>query len=68
MAAYTAEALDASPVFDLELLMTTSQETRLGGETMDQLSDAWDAWVPFAHARKITVGNDSYLLAWLGKK
>ncbi len=68
MAAYTAEALDASPVFDLELLMTTSQETRLGGETMDQLSDAWDAWVPFAHARKITVGNDSYLLAWLGEE
>ncbi len=68
MSSYLAEDLDPAPVFDLELLMSTSQETRLGGDTMDKLSDLWDSWVGFAHAKKITIGEESFLLAWLGQE
>ncbi len=68
MSSYSADNLEANPVFDLELLMSTSQETRIGGDMMDKLSDTWDDWVKFAFAKKITIGNDSYLLAWLGEE
>lgn len=65
MANFTVEKMQADPIFDLELLMSTSQETRIGGEAMDALSDAWDAWASHAHAVKITADNNSYLLVWL---
>ena len=68
MSNYSVEKLTVDPVFDLELLMNISQETRIGGDTMNALSDAWDDWVAFAHADKITIGDDSFLLAWLGEE
>lgn len=65
MTAYTAQDVAIEPYFDLELLMSTSQETRIGGELMEKLSDAWDRWLPMAKARHIQSGQESYLLAWL---
>ena len=67
MADYTATNIPVEPYFDLELLMSTSQETRIGGEMMDKLSDAWDRWLPHAQARQIEVENGTYLLVWLGE-
>ncbi len=68
MAEYTVTPLDIAPYFDLELLMSTSQESRIGGDMMDRLSDAWDRWAPHAHALKIEAKGVSYLLAWLGEE
>lgn len=65
MADYTVTELEAAPYFDLELLMSTCRETRIGGDMMDKLADAWDRWLPLAKARHIQSGNESYLLAWL---
>lgn len=65
MAEYTVTELEAAPSFDLELLLGVSQESRIDGELMDALSDAWDRWVAHAHVRRIQAGDKGYLLAWL---
>jgi len=65
MADYTIKDLPVEPYFDLELLMSTSQETRIGGDMMDALSDAWDCWLPHARAKVIETEKGGYLLAWL---
>ena len=65
MAEHTTKNLEVAPYFDLELLMSTCQETRIGGEMMEKLADAWERWLPMARAVQIESGNESYLLAWL---
>lgn len=65
MAEFTVKELPAQSEFDLELLMAVSQETRIGGDLMDALSDAWDCWIPHARARQIETEKGSYLLVWL---
>ncbi len=65
MADYTITELAAEPYFDLELLMSTSQESRIGGDMMDRISAAWDRWLPHTHARQIEGRGVSYLLVWL---
>lgn len=65
MADYTAKDLEVAPYFDLELLLSVCQETRIGGDIMDALSDMWDRWLPHARCRHIETDKNSYLLAWL---
>jgi hypothetical protein len=65
MAEYSSKDLAASPEFDLELFLNTSQETRIGGELLDSLGEAWDRWLPRARARHIETQGGAYLLAWL---
>ena len=64
----TTQPMQIEPYFDMELFMSTSQETRIGGELMEKLSACWEAWVPHARAMQITVDNASYLLVWLEKE
>lgn len=65
MADYTVKDLEAAPYFDLELLMNTSQETRIGGDLMDALANAWDRWVPHARVKHVELEKGGYLVAWL---
>lgn len=65
MSDYSVKDLEANPYFDLELLMTTSQETRIGSDVMAALGDAWERWLPHAKARHIETPSGGYLLAWL---
>ena len=65
MSDYSAKDLEAAPYFDLELLMTASQETRIGSAAMAELADAWDRWLPHARARHIQTPQGGFLLAWL---
>lgn len=65
MSEYTVKELAAEPYFDLELLLGVSQETRISGEMMDAISDAWDRWLQEARVRQIETGKGTYLLAWL---
>ncbi len=66
MSSFTLTPLAVEPYFDLELLLSISQETRVGGAMMEQLSAAWERWVPQAHAQQVTTADGSYLLVWLG--
>ncbi len=65
MAEYTVKDIPAEADFDLELLLAVSQESRIGGEVMDALANAWDCWLPHARARHIETQSGSFLLAWL---
>lgn len=67
MSDYSVKDLEVAPYFDLELLMSTSQETRIGSDAMSALADAWDRWIPHARARLIKTPEGGYLLAWLGE-
>ena len=68
MSEYSVKDLEVTPYFDLELLMSVSQETRVGSDVMSALADAWDRWLPHARARHIETSGGGYLLAWLGEQ
>ncbi len=65
MPEFTITPLELSPYFDLELLMMTSQETRIAGDMMGKLTTAWERWVGHAHACRIEGAGSAYLLVWL---
>ena len=65
MAEFTVKDLEVAPYFDLELLMSTCKETRIDGDMMQKLAEAWDRWLPLARARHIEGNGESYLLAYL---
>ena len=65
MAEYTVKDIPVVPEFDLELVMATSQETRIGGNLMDALAEAWDCWAPHVRARHIETEKGGLLLIWL---
>lgn len=67
MTRFSVADLEVAPYFDLELLMATSQETRIGGEVMDELAGTWERWLPHAKARRIETASGGFLLAWLGE-
>ena len=66
--AVVTQSVQIEPYFDMELFLSTSQETRIGGELMEKLSACWDAWIPHAKAMQITVDDAAYLLVWLEKE
>lgn len=45
MSEHTSEAISIQPYFDIELLMSTCQETRIGGDVMKRLAQRWEAWL-----------------------
>ena len=63
--AHTQEILPVKPVFDMELMLGLLQETRLGGQVMENLADAWERWLPHLHVMKLDTGKIRYLLVWL---
>jgi len=66
--AYSAEHMEIHPYFDLELLMSMSQETRLGGAVTERLMQLWGQWIPEAHALHINMDSDAYLAVWLNEQ
>lgn len=67
MADYTAETLETAPYFDIELLMSVSQETRIGGDVMQRLAKRWEAWIPELNVKRIDTGKIQYLAVWLNE-
>ncbi len=67
MSEYTVETLSVTPYFDIEMIMSTSQETRIGGALMDRLAERWGRWLPELQARRIETDGQSYLAVWLGQ-
>lgn len=56
---------DIVPYFDMEGFMVMSQESRLGGATLERLVTLWGAWLPLLEVREIAAGAISYLAVWL---
>jgi hypothetical protein len=65
---HSAEPLEIHPYFDLELLMSVSRETRLGGAVTERLMQLWEQWLPEAHALRVKTGSAAYLAVWLNEK
>jgi len=63
--AYSAEQMEIHPYFDLELLMSMSQETRLGGAVTERLMRLWEQWIPETHALRIRTEQFECLAVWL---
>lgn len=66
--AHSARNAEITPYFDLELLMSMSGETRLGGAITERLMRLWEAWMPWIRARLVTVGSSEYLAVWLDER
>ena len=60
--------MDIHPYFDLELLMSMSQETRLGGAATERLMQLWEQWMPEVRALRIKTEPVEYLAVWLNEK
>jgi hypothetical protein len=65
---HSAETLEIHPYFDLELLMSVSRETRLGGALTERLMRLWEQWLPEARALIVKPGSAAYLAVWLNAK
>ncbi|MCL1986120.1 MAG: hypothetical protein FWG59_06715 [Betaproteobacteria bacterium] len=65
---HSAEHIEIHPYFDLELLMSMSQETRLGGAVTERLMRLWEQWVSEVHALRVKAGTIEYLAVWLNEK
>ena len=66
--AYSAEQMEIHPYFDLELLMSMSGETRLGGAVTERLMRLWEQWAPETHALRILAAPSEYLAVWLNAR
>jgi hypothetical protein len=65
---HSAEHMEIHPYFDLELLMSMSGETRLGGAVTERLMQMWEQWLPEVHALRIGTDPVEYLAVWLNEK
>ena len=62
------EHMEIHPYFDLELLMSMSRETRLGGAVTERLMQMWEQWIPEVHALRIRTAPVECLAVWLNEK
>ena len=71
MRSHRSELLELHPCFDMELFMTLSQESRVGGEVMERLERLWEAWLPELCALRLEIGDtgrQGYLLVSLSPR
>ena len=62
---YTVTKIDCSPWFDMELLLSLSQESRIGGDLMDKCMKLWKTWSDTMTVARIETGKRKYLLVRL---
>lgn len=60
-----SEKIEITPWFDMELFMEVSQETRIGGESMERFMTLWKEWLPHLTVKRLDAGKIQYLLVWL---
>jgi len=65
MAEYTVERIEVIPYLDIELLMSLSQETRIGGDEMNRMVERWERWASKLRVRRLKIGKIQYVAAWL---
>ncbi len=62
---YIIEELEINPYFDLELVMRTSQETRIGGTVLERFATLWEDWSQKTRLCTVDTGKVKYLVVWL---
>ena len=65
MSEITVTEHEIRPYFDMEGFMTLSQESRLGGATLERLCKLWEEWMPQLRVCEIKTAKISYLAVWL---
>ena len=65
MSEITVTEHEIRPYFDMEGFMTLSQESRLGGATLERLCKLWEEWMPQLKVCEIKTAKISYLAVWL---
>ena len=66
--AHSVRKLEPTPYFDLELLMTVSGETRVGGAVTERFMHLWEKWIPNLQARLLETDSGDYLAVWLSRE
>ena len=59
------ESLKVDPNFDFELVMGLMQETRLGGQVLEDMVKTFERWIPHLHAVLLRAGGKKYVALWL---
>ncbi len=62
------EKLSVSPNFDFELVMGLMQETRLGGQVLEEMVATFERWMPHLNALLLRAGGKKYVAVWLDEK
>ncbi len=62
---HTIEELDVNPHFDMEQFMLISQTKRLDEESARIIDEYWERWRELLRIRKLTCGQENYVLVWL---
>ncbi len=62
---YNIETIEVNPYFDLEFVMRTSQENRIGGNTLERFASLWPEWSKKLCVRKVDTGKVTFLAVWL---
>ena len=65
MSDYTIESMEVTPYFDLENILRTAEESRVGGAALERLMRLWEEWLPLLKVRVINTGKTKYLAVWL---
>ncbi len=62
---YTKEKLEIQPYFDMEAIMALMQESRLGGQVLEDLVKTFESWTKHLNALKLSTKKGEYLAIWL---
>ncbi len=65
MSTFTAEKMEITPYFDIELIMRNSQETRMGGQILERCVTLWEEWSSQLQVHTVNTGKITYLVVWL---
>ncbi len=68
MANYTKEILSIQPYFDMEAIMALLQETRLGGQVLEDMVNTFERLSKELNTIIIKTQQSDYLVVWLNEK
>ncbi len=64
---YTTEKLNVKPYFDMEAIMALLQESRLGGQVLEDLVANFEKWSEQLSCLKLSTASGEYLAIWLSE-
>jgi len=68
MSKYTKEILPIEVNFDIELIMSLMQETRMGGEILEDLVQTFEKWMKELTCMVLDTGKGKFFVAYLNEK
>ncbi len=67
MTQHTKENLNIQPYFDMEAVMALLQETRLGGQVLEDMVNTFERWCKELNSLSIKTEKGEYLAIWLNE-